>query len=450
MDSDALEAAALLCRLVNAPDLLTWLGLSEGSTPEEARTALEKARKRMQAMQGNPKYKAASTHLLKSYRKLEELVGDPPAYRLAVATEKSASHLPLLELAIDGVLADGVLTPEEEAFVRDQAAKLGIADEVYERVLAERSALKGTAVPKRQAAQPAPAVATMGPTTGTFRIERNLNAAHRTAGSGWWDDAFTRLLLNFVPMDTKRAVDLFCGLGFSALALLPERPQLEYLGIDATGLQVDLAKRNLTEAGLGERVVLQVHEPSGLPVPSGAVDLVMCIMSLQNVRDTRPVFREAARLLEPGGRLLVVEPDSLGQQFWFDRSLLGFNDLFQGLCERVDEVIRDGSGTVEELGQPGIALGPELGRRMMAVGLEPEETVIHPVQIAQRTTFPAFARRLRRRIDAMREAGRLADADTAVVHAERALNKLEEEYDPNRLGTGVHLLPLFAVVGVKP
>ncbi|MCB9700085.1 MAG: hypothetical protein H6738_25075, partial [Alphaproteobacteria bacterium] len=118
MNTEALEAASLLCNLVNAPDLLTWLGVTESTPPADAKSALEKARKRMQSMQGNPKYKAASTHLIKSYRKLEELVADPAGYHAAVTGERVASQVPLLELAIDGVLADGVLTPDEEAFVR--------------------------------------------------------------------------------------------------------------------------------------------------------------------------------------------------------------------------------------------------------------------------------------------------------------------------------------------
>lgn len=449
MNTEALEAASLLCNLVNAPDLLTWLGVTETTPPADAKSALEKARKRMQSMQGNPKYKAASTHLIKSYRKLEELVADPAGYHAAVTGERVASQVPLLELAIDGVLADGVLTPDEEAFVRDQANKLGISDEVYEKVLAERCAVRGVTVPEARSGRAGAAVATMGPTTGTFRVERSLGASHRTAGTGWWDESFTRMLLGLVPADAKRAIDLSCGLGWSALALLPERPQMEYLGIDATQVQVDMAKRNLTAAGLADRVALQMHTPFGLPVPDGAVDVVLCVMSLQSVKDTRPLFAEAARLLSPGGRMIVVEPDSLGQQFWFDRSLLGFNDLFQGLCERVDEVIRLGSGTEDELGQPGIALGPELGRRMAEVGLEPVETVVHAVQIAQRTTFPAFARRLRRRIEALADAGRLSETDGDLVAVEKALAKLEADHPATRMGTGVHVLPLFGVAGVK-
>jgi SAM-dependent methyltransferase len=450
MDPEALDAAALLCKLAGAPDLLSWLGLPPTAAPPDARAALEASRKRMQAMQGNPKFKELAKHVIKTYRKLDELLADPAAYLATVHADRASTQLPLLESAIDAVLADGVITAEEEAHVREAAMRLGFAEEVYERVLADRCARKGVTVPQaRQGGQRSAAVATVGPNTGQFRIDRNLRAAHRTAGTGWWDDAFTKMLLQLVPHDTRRVVDLACGLGWAAMALLPERAQVEYLGLDQNQVQVDMARKNLQAVGLGDRTIVQVMDASKLAVPPNAVDLVLCVMSLQNFRDTRPVFAEAARILRPGGRFVVVEPDSLGQQFWFDRSLIGFNDLFQELCERVDEALRDGSGVTDPLGQPGIAIGPELGARLAAAGLEPEETHVHALQAAQRTPFPAFARRLRKRVDAMIEAGNLSAEDAAARTVLRALDSLERDRDEARVGTGVHVLPLFAVAGVK-
>jgi SAM-dependent methyltransferase len=450
MDPEALDAAALLCKMANAPDLLSWLGLAPAATATEARAALEASRKRMQAMQANPKFKDVAKHVIKSYRKLDELLADPAAYLASVHADRATSQLPLLESAIDAVLSDGIITADEEAHVREAAMRLGFAEEVYERVLADRCAKKGVTVPEaRQGGAKSQAVATMGPTTGQFRIDRNLRAAHRTAGTGWWDDAFTKMLLQLVPHDAKRIVDLACGLGWSAMALLPERPNFEYLGLDQNQVQVDMARKNLQAVGLGDRTIVQCMDVTKLQIPAGAVDAAICVMSLQNFRDSRPVFSEAARILRPGGRFLVVEPDSLGQQFWFDRALVGFNDLFQELCERVDENLRDASGVSDPLGQPGIAIGPELGARMAAAGLEPEDIHVHALQAAQRTTFPAFSRRLRKRIDAMVEAGSVSPDDVTVRTLLKALDGLERDQSPTALGTGVHVLPLFAVVGVK-
>jgi SAM-dependent methyltransferase len=190
-------------------------------------------------------------------------------------------------------------------------------------------------------------------------------------------------------------------------------------------------------------------DPSkGLALPDGVLDLALCVMSLHHFRDTRPVLREAARLVRPGGRLVAVEPDTTAQQFWFDGNLRVFNHLFQGLCERADRV-RRASGTDDPLGQPGVALGPELGRRMADAGLRTHATVVHPVQVDHPCVFPSFARKLRRRVHAMRDAAGLAPDDTLVAEATAELDRLEQSCDPHRIGIAVHVLPVFVVAAVK-
>ena len=113
----------------------------------------------------------------------------------ALADERTSSQIPLLELAIDGVLADGVLTPEEASFVRDQALRLGIAEELFNKILRERCQALGVAIPEAQSPPTIPPYVSMGVSTNSLRVPmRTLHLAHRTAGTGWWDDEFTRLL----------------------------------------------------------------------------------------------------------------------------------------------------------------------------------------------------------------------------------------------------------------
>ncbi len=447
---EPLDAAAELCRLVEAADLLSWLGLPDDATPDKARAALKRKRKRMQSMQNNPKFKVRAKFLIKNFRTLNGLLGDVGAYLESVRSEQAAAQLPLLELAIDSVLADGVLTAEEETFVREQAMNLGIATELYERVLAARCATAGVPMPAMGAAPPVAAFATIGPNTGAFKVPKAVQRAHRTAGAGWWDDRFTELLLEVIPADTKRVVDMACGMAWSALTLLPRRPGLEYLGVDTNDLSVELSLRNVAQAGLSARAIVQRSDPRSLPIPDCAVDTVLCIMSLQGKRDTRPLFTEAARLLRPGGRFVVVEPDCLSQSFWFDGPLHAFNRSFRALCQRADHMLADLSGTEDPDGRPGIALGPGLSRRLVPAGLRPEEMVIHPVQVVQRSSFDAFVRRLRRRADAMRQAAALPEHDPLFVDVTVGLDQLLEERDPETVGTGAHLLPIFVAVGLKP
>ena len=447
MDPEALQAAAELCRLVDAPDLLAWLDLPRDASNAEARSALDRRRKRLQSMQGNPKYRDSARFLIKNFRRIEVLFEDVAGYLEATAAAAAESQLPLLELVIDGVLADGVVTPNEVAFVREQAARLGIASELFERMLRERCEARGIPLPDPPPV-PVPAKATVGPTTGNFRLPmRTLQVAHRAAGTGWWDDDFTAALLRVVPEDTERLVDLSCGLAWSALALLPARPQLEYLGIDPDEMHVKVARRNLGQAELSSRARIHCADPTRLPLPDDAVDAVICIMSLQAVPDTRPLFQQAARILRPGGRFVTVEPDCMGQQFWFDGNLPTFDDAFRNLCARVDAILRDGSPADDPLGRNGLSIGPTLAARMRAVSLATENARIHPIQVSQASTAAAFGRRLRRRVDAMQNAGALPDDDPSVVGARDAIAAFERVHPRQAVGMGVHLLPLFVVVG---
>ena len=53
-----------------------------------------------------------------------------------------------------------------------------------------------------------------------------------------------------------------------------------------------------------------------LPFPDGAVDLVIAFMSLMDIDDMQGAIREAARVLEPGGRFVVavVHPINSGHE----------------------------------------------------------------------------------------------------------------------------------------
>jgi SAM-dependent methyltransferase len=450
MDPDALRAAAALCRMVESPDLLAWLELRRDTSASEARAALEQRRRRMQSLQANPKHRDSARFLIKNYRRIEAVLADVPSYLEAITAARASSQLPLLELVIDGVLADGVVTPEEAAFVRDQAMRLGIAPELYERVLLERCEARGVPLPEASAAASTlPPHLVLEATTSNFRLPlRTLAVAHRAAGTGWWDDAFTRLLLTLVPKQTERLVDLSCGLAWAALALLPARPQAEYLGVDPDEMHVSVARRNLEQAKLSMRARVHRADPGDLPLPDAAVDCVISVMSLQAVADTRPLFGQARRILKPGGRFVAVEPDCLAQQFWFDGPQTALNAAYRTLVGRVDEILQDAARVEAPLGRSGLAVGPTLPARMRAAGLSPDTVVVHPVQVAQQSTVAAFARRLRKRIEAMRDAGSLTEDDPAVIDAYDAVAEMEQAHLPgSAVGTGVHLLPLFAVVG---
>lgn len=135
MDPRHLDLAAEFCSIVDAPDLLTYLKVDADADEEQARAKLKARRKRMQGMQGNPKYKAEALFLIKHFAALNGVLGDLPAYRAAARRRAESEHLPILEMTIRGVLAGGGLTREQEEFLRHNAIQLGVSERTYEEIL---------------------------------------------------------------------------------------------------------------------------------------------------------------------------------------------------------------------------------------------------------------------------------------------------------------------------
>ena len=77
------------------------------------------------------------------------------------------------------------------------------------------------------------------------------------------------------------------------------------VGIDASAEMIDAAKdrSKLQNADIGFQVAMAEH----LPFPAEQFDVVTAITILCFVDDATPVFREIARVLRPGGRLVIGE-----------------------------------------------------------------------------------------------------------------------------------------------
>ncbi|MBB4304849.1 ArsR family transcriptional regulator [Rhodobium orientis] len=78
------------------------------------------------------------------------------------------------------------------------------------------------------------------------------------------------------------------------------------IGIDANHSMLAVARANLEKAGVRDAQVRH-GDLYALPLPSDSVDLVVIHQVLHYLGDPARALREAARVLAPGGRLLVVD-----------------------------------------------------------------------------------------------------------------------------------------------
>lgn len=408
--------AAQFCARADAADLFEFLGLPRSATVDESLAALAARRTRLQAQQGNPKFREVAVAFIKAFPDLQRALSDPGAHLRHQARAREADKLPLLELAIDSVLADGVVTSNEEAFVRERALALGISKETYERVLNERAEARGISL-----ADASPGASVDPTTTGVFHAP-SLLGAH----ASWWSPLFTRLLLDHIPAGPGEMVDLYCRNALSAITVLPARRQIKWLGLDANAERLAETRRTVRTSA---RMRLASARADHVPLVDGTVDIVLCIRGLQHFEPDR-VLAEAARVLAPGGRLIVVEPDDLAETFVFDAHLVGVNRALHALL-----------ATVHATGGAH-ALGPQLGRMLQRHGFEDASVMVHAATHIEEQPWSRLSRKLKRYPAALaQQVGLTNPPELTALLAEVAV--LDARMEPGTIGLGGHSLPLY-------
>ncbi|MGK0219063.1 MAG: demethylmenaquinone methyltransferase/2-methoxy-6-polyprenyl-1,4-benzoquinol methylase [Planctomycetota bacterium] len=98
-------------------------------------------------------------------------------------------------------------------------------------------------------------------------------------------------------------VDLCCGTG--DLSLLFARHGARVIGVDFTHEMVALAPAK-KRAGDGPTAFLQ-GDALRLPLPDNCADAASVAFGIRNVADRRACMREMARIVRPGGRVLILE-----------------------------------------------------------------------------------------------------------------------------------------------
>jgi ubiquinone/menaquinone biosynthesis C-methylase UbiE len=107
------------------------------------------------------------------------------------------------------------------------------------------------------------------------------------------------------------AADVGAGTGFVTEALLSAG--LRVLAMDQSPAMLEEMRRTF-----GDRVEYLLADAEHLPLPDAQVDYVFANMYLHHVESPASAIREMARILRPGGRLVITDLDT--HQFEFLRT----------------------------------------------------------------------------------------------------------------------------------
>src|SRR5437588_9812987 len=109
-------------------------------------------------------------------------------------------------------------------------------------------------------------------------------------------------LAGMVP---QHVLDVGCGHGGTAI-FLAQKYGAQVDGLTISPSQARIAQQNVARAGVDRRVQITLADADDHHFPAGAYDLVWTMESSEHFRDRPAYFRNVARVLRPGGRLLVA------------------------------------------------------------------------------------------------------------------------------------------------
>lgn len=146
-----------------------------------------------------------------------------------------------------------------------------------------------------------------------------MNPDNRAIHFGYWGPGVKSHAESLVAMNalladaagvtpSSRVLDAGCGVGGSSFWLAEERGATS-IGITPVRDQVERANRYIDERGSGieHKVGFLVADYRAAPVRSADFDVVWAQESLCHAPDKERFFADAARVLKPGGRVVIAE-----------------------------------------------------------------------------------------------------------------------------------------------
>lgn len=164
--------------------------------------------------------------------------------------------------------------------------------------------------------------------------------------------AWAALLRPYLPTRVAPCLDIGCGTG--SLSLLLAEAGQQVTGIDLSPAMVAQARQKAALAG--QAIAFTVMEASNPAFPPAHFALILCRHLLWALPEPAQVLAHWAKLLQPGGRLLLIEG------FWHTGSGLPTAAVIAALPPALDAV-----KVVNLVDQPALWGGPVQDERYLVV-----------------------------------------------------------------------------------
>jgi SAM-dependent methyltransferase len=139
----------------------------------------------------------------------------------------------------------------------------------------------------------------------------------RIPGDGVVDEIFTDSEINFLLGKVRAdddVLDMGCGTGRFTIPLAERAESVS--GLDLSPMMLDTARKKLADRGL--EADLREGDMAALPFADASFDVVVSMLALMHIprEDRQQVFHEVARVLRPGGRLLIGVKNSVFERMF--------------------------------------------------------------------------------------------------------------------------------------
>lgn len=154
-----------------------------------------------------------------------------------------------------------------------------------------------------------PMVEATHPTAEKVRKYYSWRASNYDAGAGFEVEHHAEALRLAEVQEGQRVLDVACGTGRGTVGLAQAvGPKGRVDALDLSEAMLDQARAKIEKLGLSNRVHFKQGNARDLPYPDGTFDLVYngYMFDLIPLDGFLPILKEFARVLRPGGKLVLV------------------------------------------------------------------------------------------------------------------------------------------------